>query len=206
MLYEIGTLDPGLIADYFPEFLKLLKSKDNRMLWGAMIGLAAIADRHPKEIWEQIDDVIRITESGTVITLVWGIRTLARVAAADKKYKKKIFPFLLKQIRGCLARDVPTHAESILCAVDQNNKGELLATLEARRGGLTPAQLTALRKCSSTSTIFDLPGRLFWCSNRIDQSPQALDLNLDTVTSHQGSHSRRGAGENDIPCFECHHG
>lgn len=146
VLYEIGTLDPGLIADYFPEFLKLLKSKDNRMLWGAMIGLAAIADRHPKEIWEQIDDVIRITESGTVITLVWGIRTLARVAAADKKYKEKIFPFLLKQIRGCLARDVPTHAESILCAVDQNNKGELLTTLEARQGGLTPAQLTRFKK------------------------------------------------------------
>jgi hypothetical protein len=71
---------------------------------------------------------------------------LARVAAADQKYKDKIFPFLLDQIRSCLPRDVPTHAESILCAVDLNNKGALLNVLEARRAELTPAQLTRFRK------------------------------------------------------------
>lgn len=146
VLYEIGYLDPGLIADYGNDFLKLLKSKDNRMVWGAMIGLATIADRHPKEIWAQIDDITRITESGTLITLVWGIRVLARVAAADEKYKEKIFPFLLTQIRACISRDVPTHAGSILCAVDPKNKGELLSILEARRAELTPAQLTGSRE------------------------------------------------------------
>jgi len=146
VLYEIGYLDPGLIADYGNDFLKLLKSKDNRMVWGAMIGLATIANRCPKEVWGQIDDITRITEGGTVITLVWGIRVLARVAATDEKYKKKIFPFLLKQIQACIPRDVPTHAESILCAVDQNNRGELLSILEARRAELTPAQLTRFKR------------------------------------------------------------
>jgi hypothetical protein len=146
VLYEIGYLEPGLIADYGDNFLKLLKSKDNRMVWGAMIGLAAIADRCPQEIWAQIDDVIRITESGTVITQVWGMRVLAKVAAADEKYKEKIFPFLLKQIQACIPRDVPTHAESILCAVDHRNKKELLSILEARRAELTPAQLTRFKK------------------------------------------------------------
>ena len=146
VLYEIGYLEPGLIADYGDDFLKLLKSKDNRMVWGAMIGLAAIADRCPNEIWAQIDDVIRITESGTVITLVWGMRVLAKVAAADKEYKEKIFPFLLKQIRTCIPRDVPTHTESILCAVDQKNKGELMSILESRKVELTPAQLARFKK------------------------------------------------------------
>jgi len=146
VLYEIGYLDPSLIADYWNNFLKLLKSKDNRMIWGAMIGLAAIADQHPKEIWSHIDDITRITESGTIITLVWGMRVLARVAAADEKYKEKIFPFLLKQIQACIPRDAPTHAESILCAVDQKNKGELLSILESRRAELTPAQLTRFKR------------------------------------------------------------
>ncbi len=145
VLYEIGYLDPGLIADYGNDFLKLLKSKDNRMVWGAMIGLAIIAGWRPKEIWAQIDDITRITESGTLITLVWGIRVLARVAAADEKFKEKIFPFLLKQIRACIPRDVPTHTGSILCAVDRKNKGELLSILEARRAELTPAQLTRFK-------------------------------------------------------------
>jgi hypothetical protein len=146
VLYEIGYLEPCLIADYGDNFLKLLKSKDNRMVWGAMIGLATIADRCPKEIWAQIDDVFRITESGTVITLVWGMRVLAKVAAADEKYKEMIFPFLLKQIQACIPRDVPTYAGSILCAVDQKNKKELLSILEARQAELTPAQLTRFKR------------------------------------------------------------
>jgi hypothetical protein len=146
VLYEIGYLDPGLIAPYGTAFLKLLKNKDNRMVWGAMIGLATIADRMPKEIWAQVDDVLRITESGTVITLVWGLRVLAKVAAADEKYKARIFPFLLEQIRACLPRDVPTHTGSILCAVDGKNKAELISLLERRRGELTPAQLTRFKK------------------------------------------------------------
>jgi hypothetical protein len=146
VLYEIGYLDPGLIANYGSDFLKLLKSKDNRMVWGGLIGLATIADRCPQEIWDQIDDVIRITETGTVISLVWGMRTLAKVAAADEKYKQKIFPFLLNQIRVCIPRDVPTHAGSILCAVDRKNKAELLVILEARQEEMTSAQLTRLKK------------------------------------------------------------
>ena len=146
VLYEIGYLDPGLIAGYANDFLKLLKSKDNRMVWGAMIGLATIADRRPEEIWGQIEAVIHITENGTVITQVWGMRVLAKVAAADEKYKKRIFPFLLEQIRACIPRDVPTHTESLLCAVDRNNKAELLSILEARLEELTPAQLTRFKR------------------------------------------------------------
>ncbi len=146
VLYEIGYLDPGLIAGYANDFLKLLKSKDNRMVWGAMIGLATIADRRSKEIWAQIEAVIHIIENGTVITKVWGMRVLAKVAAADEKYKKRIFPFLLEQIRACIPRDVPTHAESLLCAVDRNNKTELLSILEARREELTPTQLTRFKR------------------------------------------------------------
>jgi hypothetical protein len=146
VLYEIGYIDPSLITNYWNDFMKLLKSKDNRMVWGAMIGLATIADRHPKEIWAQIDDILRITESGSVITLVWGMRVLARVATADEMYKQKIFPFLLKHIKTCHPRDIPTHAESIFCAVDQKNKRELLSILESRQPELTPAQLNRIKK------------------------------------------------------------
>ena len=146
VLYEIGYLDPGLVAGYCNEFLALLKSRDNRMVWGALIGLATIADLRPDEIWEQIDEVILRTGTGTVISQVWGLRVLAHVAAANQRYRQKIFPFLLEQIRGCLARDIPTHAGSILCAVDKDNKGELVSILEARQSEMTPSQLSHLKK------------------------------------------------------------
>jgi len=146
VLYEIGYLNPKLIAGHVADFLKLLNNKDNRMVWGAMIGLASIASQRPKEIWASIDDVIRVVESGTVITKVWGMRALAQVAASDPSYKLKIFPFLINQIQVCIPRDVPTHSESILCAVDHENKTELLAVLESRRSELTPPQLARFKK------------------------------------------------------------
>jgi len=146
VLYEIGYLAPELIADYVDDFLKLLKHKNNRMVWGAMIALATVADLKPREIWKSANDVIAVTAHGTVITLVWGIKTLAKVAAANKRYKDKLWPILMGHLKTCLPRDVPTHAESILCAVDARHKDEFLSVLESRRAEMTPSQLARLRK------------------------------------------------------------
>ena len=44
VLYEIGYINPGLIGDYVDDFLKLLESKINRMVWGGMIALSTIAE------------------------------------------------------------------------------------------------------------------------------------------------------------------
>ena len=134
VLYETGYIDPDLIADYVGDFLNLLNSKNNRMVWGGMIALATIADRKPHEIWERIDDVITATEHGSLITVVWGVKTLAKVASADRTYSQKIFPVLINQLRSRIPRDVPTHAESMLCAVDAGNKQEFLSVLESRAG------------------------------------------------------------------------
>lgn len=146
VLYEIGYLAPELIADYSGDFLALLKSKDNRMVWGGMIALATMADLRAKEIWEQIDDVIAAMEHGTLITVVWGVKTLARVAAKDKRYRKKLVPILLSQLRKCIPRDVPLHAESMLCAVDYSHRKEFLAVLASRQKEMTTAQAARLRK------------------------------------------------------------
>jgi hypothetical protein len=146
VLYEIGYLKPKLLVAYTPNFLKLLDDKENRMVWGALIALATVADQRPHEIWQHIDTVIRVTAQGTVISVVWGIRAIAKVAAADPTYKTRLFPILLEHVRKCIPRDVPTHAESILCAVDATNKADLLALLESRKVEMTPAQLNRLKK------------------------------------------------------------
>jgi hypothetical protein len=51
VLYEIGYLAPDLIAGYAGDFLKLLKDRNNRLVWGAMIGLATVADLRADEVW-----------------------------------------------------------------------------------------------------------------------------------------------------------
>jgi hypothetical protein len=146
VLYEIGYLAPDLIAGYVDQFLALLRHKNNRMVWGGMIALATIAELRPMEIWNDVDAVITAVDYGTVITEVWGIKTLARVAAADGAYSQRLFPLLMNYLRVCLPRDVPMHAESILPAVDAGRKDEYLAVLEARKPEMTASQLVRLSK------------------------------------------------------------
>jgi hypothetical protein len=43
VLYEIGYLDPKLIAGYAEDFLNLLHSKNNRLVWGSMTALSGVA-------------------------------------------------------------------------------------------------------------------------------------------------------------------
>jgi hypothetical protein len=146
VLYEIGYLRPDLIADYVDDFLKLLKDKDNRMVWGAMIGLATIATLRSQSIWSHIDDVIAVVEIGSVITVVWGVKTIARVASADPAYRNKLFPVLLAQLQKCIPRDVPVHAESISVTVDKNLLVPFLNVLEKRKPELTSSQFARLNR------------------------------------------------------------
>ncbi len=146
VLYEIGYLKPALIADYVNDFLALLNSKNNRMVWGAMIALATIADKKPSQIYTQLDTVTAAINKGTLITQVWGVKALAKVAAANNAYKQKIQPTLMAQLRNCLPRDVPMHAESILPAIDTDNKQEFLSIIAARTPEMTTAQQVRLRK------------------------------------------------------------
>jgi len=146
VLYEIGYLKPDLIAIYVSDFLELLKSKNNRMVWGAMIALATIADKKPREIYAKIEDVTAAIQKGTLITVVWGVKTLAKLAAADNTYKQKIFPILMTQLKTCIPRDFPMHAESILPAIDPKNKNEFLSIIENRKTEMTTAQLARLKK------------------------------------------------------------
>jgi len=146
VLYEIGYLKPALIADYVDDFLTLLNSKNNRMVWGAMIALATIAQEKPSQIYTQLDTVTAAINKGTLITQVWGVKALAKVAAANNAYKQKIQPTLMAQLRNCLPRDVPMHAESILPAIDTDNKQEFLNTLHARTPEMTTAQQARLKR------------------------------------------------------------
>jgi hypothetical protein len=146
VLYEIGYIDPGLTADYADDFIKLIKNRNNRMVWGAMIALANIAKLKPDTIWAASDDIMKAVEKGTVITVVWGIRTLAGVASMKKEYNRKIFPFLLNRIRNTIPRDVAIHAESVSRAVNDENREEFLSVLEQRKPDLKPSQLSKLKK------------------------------------------------------------
>ncbi|MBN2357419.1 hypothetical protein JXO59_14995 [candidate division KSB1 bacterium] len=146
VLYEIGYIDPGLIADYGPDFLKLIQSKNNRLVWGGMIALSTIAALAAEQLYPHVDAIERIIQGGSVITVDAGIRTLAGIAGGNETRTGRILPFLLQHLAGCRPKDVAQHAEKIVSAVDADNKHKFIEVLEKRRVDLTDSQWQRVKR------------------------------------------------------------
>jgi hypothetical protein len=146
VLYEIGYLKPELVAPYAVDFLKLLGSRNNRLVWGAMIGLSTVAEIAADEIYPHAAEIQRAMAGGTIITLDAGILALSRLAATGDDRRTALLPYLLDFLRNCRSSDVPRHAEQVLMAIIADDKAEFVAVLQARMPLLPPAQAARLKK------------------------------------------------------------
>jgi hypothetical protein len=146
VMYEIGVIEPNLIAQYAEDFLKLLKSRHNNMIWGAMTALAEIAKVKPDFIFKHVDEIKKAKEAGSVITIDNSISALAHTAASNEDYNKAIFPYLLKHLSTCRPKEVPQHAERTLPAVNEFNKDDFIKVLKKRNDDLSGAAFTRLGK------------------------------------------------------------
>ena len=146
VLYEIGAMEPILIADYTGDFVKLLRSKNNRLVWGGMTALAEIAKASPDAVFKHLEAIKKAKETGSVITVDNAISTLAYTAAVKEEYNKVIFPELIRHLAGCRPKEVPQHAERILPAVNSSNKTSYIKVLEKRMEDLTGSGLARVKK------------------------------------------------------------
>ncbi len=146
VLYEVGYLNPELIAEYVDDFLSLLKSRNNRLVWGGMIALSTIAGIKAEAIYGRLGEIHRAMEKGSVITVDNGVKVLAVVAAGNEEYRQQIFPCLLDHLRTCRPKDVAQHAEKILVAVNGENKGEFIQVLENRLPALRSSEASRVRR------------------------------------------------------------
>jgi len=146
VLYEIGVIEPKLIADYTDDFVKCLRSKNNRLVWGGMTALAEVAKANSDAVFKNLDAIKKAKETGSVITVDNAISTLAYTAAANDKYNKAIFPYLLSHLSFCRPKEVPQHSEKTLPAVNSSNKADFIKVLEKRMEDLSGGGLTRVKK------------------------------------------------------------
>lgn len=147
VLYEIGYIQPTLIADYAEDFIKLLKTKNNRLVWGGMIALGTIAGLKADLILAHLTEIQKAMNSGSVITVDNGVQTLALAASKGGKYNKAIFSYLLDHLKTCRPKDIAQHSEKSLPAVvDPSNKKEFIAVLEKRMEDLSGSGLSRVKK------------------------------------------------------------
>jgi len=146
VLYELGYLAPELIADYLDDFLKLLKHRNNRMVWGGMIALSTIAGLQADRIFPHVDEIQKTMEAGSVITNDAGIKALTEVAARKNEYRARIVPYLLERLSNSRPVDAPRYAEIILAAIGTADKAEFVKILEKRMEAASGSRLARLKK------------------------------------------------------------
>ncbi|MEG0437778.1 hypothetical protein [Solibacillus cecembensis] len=144
--YEIGEMKPELISEYALIFIDLLKSRNNRLVWGAMTALCNIALVASETIMDHIELLFSTVKTGSVITVDKGVLTLGKLASVNKQNNERIFPFLLTHLATCRSKEIPQHSESTIIAVTGDNKEQFLAVLKNRENELTAPQLKRVKK------------------------------------------------------------
>ncbi len=135
VLYEIGDKKPKLISGFVKQFLALLGSKNNRLVWGSMTALDSITLEEPAAI---VDDLARITEiadEGSVITRDHAVSILTKLASI-KKYEAKAVPLLVEQLEKCPDNQLPMYAKGLPPIVNDGNRSVFMKTLGSRLGGI----------------------------------------------------------------------
>jgi hypothetical protein len=145
-LYEVGYLRPDLIAGYAGEFLRLLRDRHNRMVWGAMLALSPIAALRADELYLHRQRIQDAMAEGSVITVDNGVKVLATVAAADDTYRAELLPYLFHHLQTCRPKDVPQHSEAILQAVDAAHADAFVAVLDRRLGSMLASQAARMKR------------------------------------------------------------
>src|SRR5205823_2531500 len=107
---EIGERKPNLIASYHKEFGKLLESDNNRLAWGAMTALDAIALQEPKAVRGLLPKILATADEGSVITRDHAVAILVKLGSL-KQYARHCFPLLIEQLKTCPLNQLPMYAE-----------------------------------------------------------------------------------------------
>jgi hypothetical protein len=129
-LYEVGRLKPALIAPYKKEFLALLKSKNNRLQWGAMTALGTLTAEDPKGMYGVLPQIMDAAEKGSVITRDHCVNILLGLYAV-KDYSKKVFPLFIEILLSCPVNQLAMYADNALPVINAGDKkqfGEALYT------------------------------------------------------------------------------
>ena len=146
MLYEVGYRSPALVAPYADVFLKLLRSKNNRLVWGAMAALASIAALEPQAVYAQLGTVLAAFEAGSVITRDNAISVLAALCGVDAAYEKQVLPVLIRHFQICRAKEIPQHFERVSAHLSGDRRKPVADVVQSRFSELSPPQQARVRK------------------------------------------------------------
>ncbi len=130
-LYEIGALRPELIAPHLEVFFAALKSRNNRLVWGAMTAIDAVAAVCAERIGARLPEILDAAERGSVIAKDHCVGILASLASQPHG-PPQAWAHLLGMVRVGAVNQTPMYAEAALRAAPANDPRALEAVVRMR--------------------------------------------------------------------------
>ena len=146
VLYEIGERNPVLLLPYVEVFLDLLKSKHNRLVWGAMVALEQITALCSEKVFNRFEDVYSAFKTGSVITVDHSISVFAALCIANQGYEQKILPILINHFANCRAKEIPQHFERASVCITSDNLTLFQSVIQKRYDEMTESQKARVNK------------------------------------------------------------
>ena len=134
-LYELGAIQPGLIKDHDNVFLDLLKSKDNRLVWGALTALHCISSEVPEKIYAQLPEILDTADKGSVISKDHAMGILVKLCEQNV-HKQEMMTLLLDRLQASADNQFAMYAEQIATVVDAGNKDQFIEMINTRMNRL----------------------------------------------------------------------
>lgn len=131
VLYEVGERKPTMIVEYRDEFLDLLESKNNRLQWGGMMALDAIASVDADTVYDVLPKILNAADKGSVITKDHAVGILIKLCE-NKRYNEDLFSLLNEQLLKSPPNQFPMYAERTLPIIDNKNREVFIKTVNSR--------------------------------------------------------------------------
>jgi hypothetical protein len=130
-LYELGALRPELIRPHADAFLAAMDSRDNRLAWGALTALDALAESEPALIAANLPGILAAADRGSVIAKDKAVSILATLASREPPVSGA-WDHLLDTLRTSALNQTPMYAEAALRAAPANDPAALAAVVRKR--------------------------------------------------------------------------
>lgn len=135
VLYEVAERNPKLVAGYCDCFVDWLTSRSNRVAWGAMTALDAIALTVPAEMARRLPEIVAAADGGSVITRDHAVGILVKLCGL-KAHAARCIPLLLRQLSKCPDNQFPMYCEMAADVLRVAAVSEFRRMLERRVGKL----------------------------------------------------------------------
>jgi hypothetical protein len=131
VLYEIGAINPGLLQPHLKTFVSLLRSKNNRMVWGAMAAIDAVSNVDPQGVHVYLSEVMEAADKGSVITKDGAVNILIKLSNEDKLSAQTI-PLLKELMCHAALNQLPMYAERAFHVMTHNSPEKFAGILVDR--------------------------------------------------------------------------